>query len=427
MASPWITVAPGIRARDHDTRKHGVKLDRYFTVRFSAGGRQIEEALGWASEGWTLKRAQEELGKLREAQRTGEGPATLRERAEKKRADEDVVRRETSRAAEALAQLERQEKTVTELWERYLAEVVAVENRGRTVVDKHRIWSKRIQPAIGALKIKDITEADVVALVHAPFKFDKAGQVVGGKAEAANIYRFLHHLFVKANAWGLRPQELGNPLQNVHEPKVKRRERLLTGSEIGALMRVLDEAVTEDSEHVQVAGVIRAAILTGARITELLTLRWDAVRREDMELNLADTKTGFSRRPMSGETLNLLDSLGQMPGSAFVFRGIEDPTKPLDYYYVNKAFGRFTAAAGISGVSLHTIRHWFATMTANSVSNPRVGMALTGHKSHQAYMTYIHGDKEQARALADQLAALSRGLGQAQPKVIEITHAKKKA
>ena len=62
---------------------------------------------------------------------------------------------------------------------------------------------------------------------------------------------------------------------------------------------------------------------------------------------------------------------------------------------------------------MHTIRHWFATMTANSVSNARVGMALTGHKSHAAYMNYIHGDKELARALADQLAALANGLAKA--------------
>jgi hypothetical protein len=44
-------------------------------------------------------------------------------------------------------------------------------------------------------------------------------------------------------------------------------------------------------------------------------------------------------------------------------------------------------------------------------------MALTGHKSHAAYMNYIHGDKEQAHALADQLAALAKGLGAAAPNV----------
>lgn len=71
----------------------------------------------------------------------------------------------------------------------------------------------------------------------------------------------------------------------------------------------------------------------------------------------------------------------------------------------------------------HTVRHWFATATANSVSNPRIGMALTGHKSHTAYMNYIHGDKEQARALADQLAALAKSLGAAAPNVVSLPKA----
>src|ERR1051325_2596618 len=99
VAKKWITVAPGIRARDHATRKHGVRRDRYFTLRFSVDGRQIEEALGWASDGWTLDRAQEELGKLRAAKRTGEGPATLRERAK--------VGRETERQANEAAERRR--------------------------------------------------------------------------------------------------------------------------------------------------------------------------------------------------------------------------------------------------------------------------------------------------------------------------------
>jgi hypothetical protein len=47
-------------------------------------------------------------------------------------------------------------------------------------------------------------------------------------------------------------------------------------------------------------------------------------------------------------------------------------------------------------------------------------MALTGHKSHAAYMNYIHGDREQARALADQLAALAKGFGAAAPNVVSL-------
>jgi hypothetical protein len=57
-------------------------------------------------------------------------------------------------------------------------------------------------------------------------RLDDAGQVRGGKAEAGNLYRLLHHMFRKALAWKLRPKEAGNPLENTTEPKVERRERL---------------------------------------------------------------------------------------------------------------------------------------------------------------------------------------------------------
>ena len=112
-----------------------------------------------------------------------------------------------------------------------------------------------------------------------------------------------------------------------------------------------------------------------------------------------------------------------MPGVEFVFRGVNEPTAPLAYNTVEKAFGRIVGRAGVERCTLHTIRHWFATMTANSVSNARVGMALTGHKSHAAYMNYIHGDKEQARALADQLAALANGLAKADSTVASMAPA----
>src|SRR5436305_991964 len=95
MKSKWVTAAPGIRYRQHSHRKHGARLDRYFTLRFTVEGRQVEEALGWASEGWTVARAQEELSRLRMAKRTGAGPATLRQEAEaNRRAEQQRVEEE---------------------------------------------------------------------------------------------------------------------------------------------------------------------------------------------------------------------------------------------------------------------------------------------------------------------------------------------
>jgi integrase len=406
MANKWITAAPGIRYRQHKTRKHGARLDRYYTLRLSVDGRQIEEALGWASQGWTVALAQEELTRLRKAKRTGEGPATLRDEAK-------ANRRAAQRRAEEDAALARRQKTVADLWDRYSKEVVAIENRPSTVAEKTRMWTRRIEPAIGHLKINEVTEEDAGAVVRAPLRLDAAGQVIGGKAEAGNLYRLLHHMFSKALQWKLRQKEAGNPLESVTEPKVNRRERLLTGSEVGAMMKALDAAERDMTEHPQVTAAIRAVILTGARISELLTLRWQNIRRDEMELHLSDTKTGFSRRPISAAALAVLDGMERMPGVDFIFRAVKESTEPLAYNTVEKAFGRIAGRAGVERCTLHTIRHWFSTMTANSVSNPRVGMALTGHKSHAAYMNYIHGDKEQARALAEQLAALANGLAAA--------------
>jgi integrase len=301
-----------------------VRPDRYFTLRFSVNGRQIEEALGWASDGWNLERAQEELGKLRAAKRTGVGPATLRESAE-------AARRAERQRSEAETKRERQELTVAKLWERYRNEVVAMSNGPRTAAEKTRMWERGIKPEIGDLRVGNVTEEAVGRIVRAVLRYDAAGQVIGGKAQAGNLYRLLHHMFSKSLAWGLRPKEAGNPLENVSEPKVPRRERLLTAGEVGGLLRALDEAADNASEHPQVLAVLRLLILTGARVSELLGLRWDHLRRDEMELHLLWTKSGFSRRPMSAAALAVIDSMERAPGVPFIFRSVKAPNERISY------------------------------------------------------------------------------------------------
>jgi hypothetical protein len=90
---------------------------------------------------------------------------------------------------------------------------VAIENKPSTAAEKIRMWTRRISPAIGHLKINDVGTEDVGSIVRSPLRLDAAGQVIGGKAEAGNLYRLLHHMFHKALQWKLRPREAGNPLE----------------------------------------------------------------------------------------------------------------------------------------------------------------------------------------------------------------------
>src|SRR5258708_27846007 len=127
---------------------------------------------------------------------------------------------------------------------------MAVDNKPRTIADKNRLWKQRIKPALGHLKVHEVTEEDAGAVVRAPLRLDAAGRVIGGKAEAGNVYRLLHHLFRKA-------------LENVAEPKTARRERLLAPREIGSLLKALETAKDGKTEYPQTVAVIRVAILTG--------------------------------------------------------------------------------------------------------------------------------------------------------------------
>lgn len=74
-----------------------------------------------------------------------------------------------------------------------------------------------------------------------PLRLDEAGQVIGGKAEAGNVYRLLHDMFRKALG-ASREGSRKSARECVIEPKVARRDRLLTGARIGALLRALDTA-----------------------------------------------------------------------------------------------------------------------------------------------------------------------------------------
>jgi hypothetical protein len=96
MASQWIAVVPGIDTGSipiASTARGSIATSRCAS---RSDGCQVEEARGWASEGWTVKLAQEGLSRLRKAKRTGEGPTTLRKeaeanrRVEQRRAEEEL-------------------------------------------------------------------------------------------------------------------------------------------------------------------------------------------------------------------------------------------------------------------------------------------------------------------------------------------------
>ena len=61
------------------------------------------------------------------------------------------------------------------------------------------MWKRRIQPKIGQC----YSVPPLRAIVTAPYKRDADDMVIGGKGEAGNLYRLMHHMFTMAIAWKL--------------------------------------------------------------------------------------------------------------------------------------------------------------------------------------------------------------------------------
>ena len=85
-------------------------------------------------------------------------------------------------------------------------------------------------------------------------------------------------MFSLGEAWGLS-REGGNPCRSVVRYKRRKRERFLTEQEYRRLGRVLGALEAEGRMPGHAAAALRLLMLTGCRLNEILTLRWDDVDR----------------------------------------------------------------------------------------------------------------------------------------------------
>ena len=93
MAVKWFkTSFLGVRYREHATRKHGIRPDRCYSIRYKIDGKDKEEVVGWSSEGITQEIAFKRLSELRENLRSGSGAKTLEEKRLLAQAEEEAER-----------------------------------------------------------------------------------------------------------------------------------------------------------------------------------------------------------------------------------------------------------------------------------------------------------------------------------------------
>jgi integrase len=344
-----------------------------FVVQFRAGRRARRMSLG-PSTVLTCDQARTRAITIIAAVKNGEDPAA--DRAAKRNA-----------------------ATVNDLADRFDKEHIAVRLKASTAKEYRSNLKRFILPALGRLAVPEITRADVAKfhhdLRHIPYQANRCLEVVS-------------KMFVLAEMWGLRPDG-SNPRKHIRKYPEEKRERYLSAAELRRIGEVLREM---ESERIELSSAILAArllILTGCRLGEIITLKWDYIDFDECALRLPDSKTGKKVVHVGAPAVEYLQIAPRVAGNPWVITGTL-PGKPLSD--LQPFWQRVRARAGVKDVRIHDLRHTFASAAvASGQGLPMIGKLL-GHTQVQTTARYAHLAADPVRLAADTVAQnLRQSLG----------------
>jgi integrase len=282
----------------------------------------------------------------------------------------------------------RKAATVADLAERYLEQHAAAKKKERSIAEDRRILAKYVLPSMKAHRVADVTRVDVDRLHHAM----RETPIMANRVLAL-LSKMLH----LAERWGMRPDGT-NPCRHVEKFKENRRERYLAGEELGRLGEVLAAVERERIVWPTLVPLIRLLILTGARLDEIRTLRWEHVDLEAGLLRLPDSKTGAKIVHLNPAARQVLAAIDRKDGNSYIIWGAR-AGEPL--VNVKDPWARIRVRAKLADVRLHDLRHTFASMALSSgASLPLIGKLL-GHTQPATTARYAHLARDAAAELND--------------------------
>jgi integrase len=288
-----------------------------------------------------------------------------------------------------------------EYLDRWLADSVADTVRPTTFERYEQIVRVHIRPALGNLKLKNVTPAHVRGLYREKLEVGLSPRTV------QYIHVTLHKALKQAVADGLIPR---NATEAVKPPQIRKEEiRPLTAEQV----KMLFEAVRDD----RLESLYILAVHTGLRQGELLGLKWGDVDLEAGTLQVRGTltttkggpvlrapKTKGSRRtvklsPTALEALrsHLERQLGEIDQAGDLWRenglifASESGEHLKRHYITTHRFKPLLKRAGLPQIRFHDLRHTCATLLLTKNVNPKVVSEMLGHATIAITLdTYSH-------------------------------------
>lgn len=286
----------------------------------------------------------------------------------------DLCAEKTSRKLEPL---------INEVAIRFINEHATIHCKASTTKEYQFCLNRYILPHLKHFKISDVNKSHIAQLQHTlPTKHSK---------DAANrSLRLISKTFNLAETWGLR-KEGCNPCRGIKKFHLKPKQRFMRLEEFQHLGKVLNEIKNYPDENLAAVYCILLLALTGCRLSEIRTLKWDYINFGKQELRLPDSKTG-AKTIYAGETvMTVLEEIKQ------------HPARPKDNPYViwgknhgsclnniQKPWRRFRKLANLDDVRIHDLRHSFASLAINRGMSLAMVGKLLGRAQTQTTECYAH-------------------------------------
>ncbi|MBI5018114.1 MAG: tyrosine-type recombinase/integrase [Deltaproteobacteria bacterium] len=248
---------------------------------------------------------------------------------------------------------------------------------------KDDVWAmeKRILPALGKRRLRDITKLDVVGVRNAV-------REATSEPTANRHLCCLARALSLAHQWGFID---ANPAKGVERfREVARRENFLTPDQT----RRLDDTLAGMSELAVPAGCARLLLWTGLRRGEAAGMRWEDVTLDGDAPSafLPRTKSGRSRTvPLNTMAVAVLRGMEahRLEGNPHVFPSTASKSGHVRDLRV--AWKRAKKQVGLSAdLHLHDLRHSYASAVVSSGNSLYAVQKLLGHAAPTMTQRYAH-------------------------------------
>ena len=282
------------------------------------------------------------------------------------------------------------------------AKAVTMSENGRCTYQGN--LDRWIYPALGDLKMPDITPANISALLLSMQSQGKA------QATCVKVYTILHSLFKMAYMTDVVPR---NPMDKVERPKPRKDEIQGAAVEAYTIEEVQRIFSALENEPLKWQAMIRLLIDTGLRRGECCALQWRNIDFESNTITISgnlcytpqkgvylDTpKNGHTRTiDVDADVMDLLQALRiEQAGKAisrYVFTQ-ENSTEPMHPQSPTRYLKKFSQRYSIPDLHPHKLRHTFASIAITSGADVASVSEKLGHSDKAVTLRmYTHADQE---------------------------------